>query len=208
MRAAKKTDQRKNEQILAALADVLAEDGGDTTVEAVAKKASVSKQTIYNYYGGKEELLRAYFAAMRASIAGPLSRERSGENFEARLAEYFLGVIEGYVNEKMSRASRGALALACHYPDLLEDVLSRRPDTVRGALAAFLEREAEGADLCIPDPHEAADVALGMVTNALVYHAMLGRPVDLSGDRAEARARTCARLFVRAYRKEPQNGPH
>jgi len=208
MRPAKKSEQRKNILILAALTDVLAEEGPDITVEAVARRAGVSKQTIYNYYGGKERLIGAYFAAMREAIAGPLSPLMQDRSFEDRLGDYFLGIINGYTNEKMSRASRAALAIAYRYPELAEDVLSTRPETVRGGLSAFLAREGDAAGLSIPDPGEAADVALGMVSNGLVFHAMLGRPMDLSGVRAELRARTCARLFVRAYAKDPPAAPH
>ena len=57
-RVAGQIDLSKNEAILDAAIDVLGERGITAPMEAIARRACVSKQTIYNHYGSKAELVR------------------------------------------------------------------------------------------------------------------------------------------------------
>jgi TetR/AcrR family transcriptional repressor of mexJK operon len=52
-------DLAKTEAILDAASEVLGERGLAAPMEAIARRAGVSKQTVYNHYGSKAELIRA-----------------------------------------------------------------------------------------------------------------------------------------------------
>ena len=58
-RALGQIDARKSEAIITAAFAVLAERGLSAPLEEVARRANVSKQTVYNHYGSKAQLLQA-----------------------------------------------------------------------------------------------------------------------------------------------------
>ena len=80
-RAAGQIDRAKNEAILDAASDVIFERGLGAPLDEVARRAGVSKQTIYNHYGSKGDLVRALIErrieehlARRSSCRAPRRR--------------------------------------------------------------------------------------------------------------------------------------
>jgi AcrR family transcriptional regulator len=71
-RLAGQIDLSKNEAILDAAIEVLAARGIKAPMEAIARRASVSKQTIYNHYGSKAELVRALALRRVHEMTAPL----------------------------------------------------------------------------------------------------------------------------------------
>ena len=72
-------------KILDAAADVLAERGLGASIAAIASRAGVSKQTIYNQFGCKAELIHALVARRVASITAPLRVPGAAEHPEETL---------------------------------------------------------------------------------------------------------------------------
>lgn len=74
-RVAGQIDVAKTEAILDAAVEVIGQRGLGAPMEAIAKRAGVSKQTVYNHYGSKAELVRALMgrrvAAITARCASP-----------------------------------------------------------------------------------------------------------------------------------------
>ena len=58
-RAPGQIDRAKNEAILDAAAEILSEKGLSAPMALIARRANVSKQTIYNHYGAKMDLIQA-----------------------------------------------------------------------------------------------------------------------------------------------------
>src|SRR6185503_1171575 len=71
-RLAGQIDVAKNEAILDAALEVLAERGAAASMEEIARRAGVSKQTIYNHYGSKADLVRAMCARRVSEMTAPL----------------------------------------------------------------------------------------------------------------------------------------
>jgi TetR/AcrR family transcriptional repressor of mexJK operon len=71
-RVAGQIDVAKTEAILDAAVEVIGQRGLGAPMEAIAKRAGVSKQTVYNHYGSKAELVRALMARRVAVITAPL----------------------------------------------------------------------------------------------------------------------------------------
>jgi TetR/AcrR family transcriptional regulator, mexJK operon transcriptional repressor len=81
-------DTAKTEAILDAAAEVLAERGLAAPIEEIARRAGVSKQTIYNRYGAKTELVRALVERRVDSITAPLRDPGAEDHPEQTLAAY------------------------------------------------------------------------------------------------------------------------
>ena len=70
-RALGQVDERKGEAILDAARDVFAEKGPAATMEEIARRAGVSKQTLYNRFGSKLEIGRALAARRSEAVTAP-----------------------------------------------------------------------------------------------------------------------------------------
>src|ERR1700677_3535783 len=87
-RAAGQIDRVKNEAILDAASDVIFERGLSAPLDEIARRAGVSKQTIYNHYGSKGELKRALIERRSQSITAPLDMPDAGAHPQESLAAY------------------------------------------------------------------------------------------------------------------------
>ena len=63
-------DETKTEAILEAARTLFSEQGGGVSMEAIAKRAGVSRQTLYNRFPSKVEIGRA-LASRRRLSPGP-----------------------------------------------------------------------------------------------------------------------------------------
>ena len=81
----------RRDQILDAAREVIGESGYDrSSVDQIAKRAGLSRSTIYEYFSSKEEILQSSFAAHREELAQDLERriDRSS-GLEAQLTVFF-----------------------------------------------------------------------------------------------------------------------
>ncbi|MDX2233133.1 MAG: TetR/AcrR family transcriptional regulator [Hyphomonadaceae bacterium] len=198
-RQAGQIDQRKSEGILDAAAEAFAARGLEAPMEEIARRAGVSKQTIYNHYGSKDELLRALFDRRREAVIEPLGPLHDDEPLQDRIAAYVQGMLTAYVSEGYLGIMRSAVVASVTRAEVGRMVYDTGPRIGRARTAAFLAREAAAGRLAIPDADEAADVLFGMAVGATFLRVMLDVPVERRPEHIAARARDCAYRFVRAY---------
>jgi TetR/AcrR family transcriptional repressor of mexJK operon len=191
-------DLSKTEAILDAASEVLAERGLAAPIEEIARRAGVSKQTIYNRYGGKIELVRALVEKRVDSITSPLRSPGAEEHPEETLTAYarsLLQVIErgGYSLMRLTIQSAGEL------PELAREVYANGPMRSRAQLAEFLELENRAGRMKVEDPMQAAEFFGGMVMANRQIQALLRLPTGLTDEEIERLAGEAARVFMRAY---------
>jgi AcrR family transcriptional regulator len=87
-RIAGQIDRTKYEAILEAASDVIFERGLSAPLDEIARRAGVSKQTIYNHYGSKVDLMRALIERRARSITDPLDVPGAEAFPERALAAY------------------------------------------------------------------------------------------------------------------------
>jgi AcrR family transcriptional regulator len=81
----------RRDQILEAATEVISENGYDqSSVDQIAKRAGLSRSTVYEYFASKGEILRGCFAATREVLAEELERriDRTA-SLEAQLTAFF-----------------------------------------------------------------------------------------------------------------------
>jgi AcrR family transcriptional regulator len=65
----------RSEQILNAAQEVISENGYDqSSVDQIAKRAGLSRSTVYEYFASKEEILKGCFASQREQLTEELAR--------------------------------------------------------------------------------------------------------------------------------------
>ena len=196
-RALGQIDPRKTQAILDAAAEVLAERGFPAPIEEVARRAGVSKQTIYNHYGSKTELVRTLVDRRRSLLTATIDTAPAGQATEVTLTAYATAIIEVIMSPASLQLTRMAITTASEMPDLARAVYEAGAKASNADLAAFLARRPE---LDISDPEQAADVFMGMAMGRLQTRLLLGVE-GFSADEIRARASEAVAKFVRAYRR-------
>ncbi len=198
-RVAGRIDAAKNEAILDAALELLGERGFDVSLEEIARRAGVSKQTIYNHFGPKTEVVRALAARRAASIAAPLGAAQAAEPPERTLAAYGVALLEGVLSDRSLGIMRFAIASASTTPELAEAICQAGVRGSRAHLADFLALEDAAGRLRVPDPAAAAEMYAGMVIGSLQTAFLLGARAEIGSDEIAAKATAAAQRFVRAF---------
>lgn len=189
--------------VRAALKVFLAEGYARAGVDAIAAEAGVSKRTIYDYYGGKEQLFLAAVAETRAG------QEQAFEQLLQETLDQVDDVEEALDRfglafaTQISRSSERAAVLRLmiaeigHFPALL----TQQP--ARNALADRLRTLDERGLLVVPDPNEAAEFLGLLVTGPVQNRAWYGA-VAVDQAAIEHLVRAGVRIFLAAYGKQPR----
>ena len=197
----------KGEAIAQAALRLFLRDGYErTSVDAIAAEAGVSKRTIYNRYGDKENLflsvLRDTYTSMMATFR-EIAEKHLGEvsDVQQDLTAFALEVA-GRMTTAPERIALVRLILteAPFFPTLIRGERGEQgPSTMRGNVTAYLARLGEEGRLAITDPSEAADHLVALTINQINTRTMFG-VVPISDAEVERIITAGVAAFVRAYR--------
>lgn len=193
-RAPGQIDLAKTEAILDAAAQVFGERGLAASMEEIARRARVSKQTIYNHYGSKPELIRAIVDRRVSEITAPLLLPEALEHPEDALVAFGRSMLSRGVS-----MLRMTVEAAAEHPDLARAFFEAGPATSRHRLAEFLQIETDNGRLAVDDPALAAEFFAGMVIGAHQISQLLGVFRQLDEAQIDRVAREAAQRFMRAY---------
>lgn len=170
--------ERQQEVLDAALA-LLVEKGEAPTMNAVADRASCSKETLYKWFGGREGLLTATVQRQASQVRGlpvpPDGLER--EALRASLVQFarnWLKTITGETSIALNRLAVGEAGAEGRA--LGRIVLENGPFAMRRRLEPLLEAGREAGLLDFPDTQEAFRVFFGLVVRDTQIRLLLGEP--------------------------------
>ncbi len=194
----------KRAAIVRAALEVFVREGyARASVGAIAASAGVSKRTIYDYYGDKEQLflstLQETKDAQTAAFHKLLDRTLGQvDDIEAALT-LFGREFATQIARSAERAAvmRLMIAEASHFPTLLERTLTN--NSVQRALADRLAELAEQGVLDVPDPMEAAEF-LGLLVTGRVNNRSWYGAVQLDDAEIAQLVAGGVQIFLRAYR--------
>ncbi|MBP7817346.1 MAG: TetR/AcrR family transcriptional regulator [Phenylobacterium sp.] len=198
-RVAGQIDLAKGEAILDAAVEVLGERGLGASMEEVARRAGVSRQTIYNHYGSKAELIRALVDRRVADITAPLEMPGADEHPEEALADFARTMLQAIISPRSTAMMRLYIQGAAEAPDVARAVFEAGPKASRARLAAFLARETADGRLSVDNPAMAAEFFGGMVVGTYQLADLLGVDRELTDAQIDAIAIEASRRFMRAY---------
>lgn len=198
-RAAGQIDRAKNEAILDAAAEILSERGLSAPMAMIAKRASVSKQTIYNHYGAKLDLIQALVQRRVQTLTAPLIEPGAEENPEDALASFAGIVIRMLSFRKGHGIMRLSVQSSIDMPNLSREIFELGPHATLGRLAAFMQAEMDAGRMEVGDPREAAEMFAGMAAGHKQIAAIMGCPIQMDEDSIDQLARRIAQRFLKAY---------
>lgn len=192
-------DASKTAAILDAAAEVLSVRGVAASMDEIARRAQVSKQTIYNHYGSKTELVRALCAQRVEEMTAGLESPEAALNPEEALASFGARLLRGLAQLRSAAFMRMAMTSVAVMPEIAQAFYEAGPKASRARLADFLRLETLAGRLACPDALEAAEFFAGMVIGSYQSAALLGVERGLDDAKIEALGREAARRFLRAY---------
>lgn len=198
-RAPGQIDLTKNEAILDAAVEVFAERGVAASMEDIARRARVSKQTVYNHYGSKADLMRAVTERRVHEITAPLGTPGAVECPAEALAGFGRIMLRSLLTPRSAAFMRMAMVGALDTPDVASAIYEAGPRTSRLRLAEFLRLETEAGRLACPDPLQAAEFFAGMCIGSYQTANLLGVDTGLDEARIDRIATEAAARFLKAY---------
>lgn len=193
-RVAGQVDEAKTEAILEAALALFTEKGGLASMEEIARRAGVSRQTLYNRFPSKVEIGRALAARRSDAISAPL---RTGGDPEAVLTAMAAGMLRKICGSEPGGSMRGVVLMSPHAPEMAQAIYEAGPAEGLRRLAAWLLEQDRAGRLTVPDPAAAAEMFAGMVLGHGHLRGVLGLPHPVFD--LDARARETARRFLRAF---------
>lgn len=198
-RIAGQIDQAKTEAILDAAVEVFTERGFTAPMEEIARRACVSKQTIYNHYGGKAELVRALARRRVHQVTAPLEAADAAENPRDALAGYARILLEAVATPNSLGFMRLAVQSAVEMPEVGRAMYEAGPKASAERLAEFLAQEDRAGRLEAPDPLLAAEIFRGMAIGSLQIAGLLGLARELTPQEIGRISEEAADRFMKAY---------
>ncbi|MGV7185308.1 TetR/AcrR family transcriptional regulator [Xanthomonas axonopodis] len=148
-------------RIHAAVHALLAERGMRLSMDAVAERAGCSKQTLYSYYGCKENLLRDVLQDHVRLAAGPLGTV-SGD-LHADLLAFALAHLDRLNNPDVLQTCRLVEAQSHRFPDQSQQIFHDGVVGMQQRLAHRFEQAIDAGQLRHDDPHFMAELLLSMI---------------------------------------------
>ncbi len=196
-------DDRKSkaEVILeAARALFLSRGYGVTSMDALARRAGVSKATIYAHFADKEALFAALVSGECARLRGEIAALSASAVPVAealpRLAAQFLGLL---MSPWALAIHRVVVAETPRFPELGRAFYQLGPAVMKARLELYLREAAARGELRLPDPTLATSQLMGMIRGDLQLRCLLDPANPPSPAEIERQADAAARTFLAAY---------
>lgn len=190
---------RARARIMDAAAELFRLQGYEASMDAIATAADVSKQTLYNQFGSKEELFKSIItaraAALRAPLAGPASHRHPREVLADVARQYYA---LAFTPESLG-FMRTIIAAGQRFPEIGMDFYEVGPKQTLEMLSEWMAREDRLGRLDTGDPKLAAEHFLSLILGHIQIKGLLGMDVHISEAEMDRRARFCADAFMRAF---------
>ncbi|MCF6388339.1 TetR/AcrR family transcriptional regulator [Mycobacterium sp. MBM] len=185
-RRGRRRSEESRRAILAAAFDLVAAEGQDFTIEAIAARAGVSKQTIYRWWPTKGDIL---LESLAAQADAQISVSDHG-SYQEDLLQFLSQTFKLLRPQGVRSALRSLMAEAQQNPDLLlrfrQGFLERR----RAALLQIISRAESRGDL----PTEVGGELVGDIVFGVIWYRMLATQQLLSSVEARSLANLLASM--------------
>ena len=174
-------------------------EGYQVSMERVAARAGVAKQTIYNYFQSKDELFSA--AASLTSSAISVTLDGRTDDIRAALLGFAATFRDKALSNEglsMSRVLTGAMP---RMPALALAYFVNGPAKTVNRLAEFLGRAMQEGRLRQDDPEVAAEMLLSMLAWFEHFRRLCGADVPVVEE--ERRVMQIVDCFLRAFAPSP-----
>ena len=193
----------KRRAITQAALNVFLAEGFDASVDRIASVAGVSKVTVYNHFGSKEDLFReVIYAQLDDALAGASSLVKSRLIATVDLKADLIAICQAWVAGLSSPEMIGLRNLVAgesrRFPDLGATWMERGPERLHAVIGYALRELVDRKLLMIPDIELAVLQLSGLVLSPHQVYGAFGQRLD--ADLTRRLAESGVEMFLAHYR--------
>lgn len=152
----------RDHRVFDAVRELLARQGMQLSMEAVAQQAGCSKQTLYSRYGNKQELMRRVLERHICRATSAL-RGLRGDDLRGSLLQFATDYLEHFNQPHVAQACRLIGADAAQFPDEARQLYRDGAGALTTHLAEWIETASMRGQLRHDDPHFMAELLISMI---------------------------------------------
>jgi TetR/AcrR family transcriptional repressor of mexJK operon len=169
--------QETRQRVLEAACEAFREEGYQVSIDRIAARAQVARQTLYNHFPSKEALFEEVVHHAIQSILVTLDGETE---VRATLLAFGNAYREKLLSPEGLALFRTMTAEAPRFPELAKQFFRQGPLTTRKRLAAYLARVMETGALRKDDPDFAAEMLTAMLADFDRLRGLINLQTDLA----------------------------
>ncbi|HKS93194.1 MAG TPA: TetR/AcrR family transcriptional regulator [Gammaproteobacteria bacterium] len=188
----------KRETILEAARKLFLEVGfGAASMDAIADAAKVSKQTVYNHFGSKEELFAAMVRETCDTMTLAFAEAAKDGNPEKTLRSIARRFMDMVFDEDKLALHRTLMAEVSRFPELGRSFYQSGPAVIRQFLADYFKEQNRRGTLKVDNPQVTAEQFISMVTSCRLRSELGVEPVP-NAEVREQHINNAVSLIMRA----------
>lgn len=185
------------ERIIEAASQLFRESGYDVPMDAIAQAANVSKQSLYNHFGSKDDLFRSIISLRAQALRAPLLEADAMRPPREVLLEFARQYHALALSARGTGFIRMMVSASQRFPGIGSDLYAVGPGPTLEALAAWIARQHDRGSLVAPQPRLAAEHFVSMLYGPVLLKGLLGVEDPSGGIDPDARAAFCVEVFMR-----------
>jgi TetR/AcrR family transcriptional regulator, mexJK operon transcriptional repressor len=175
--------ERSRRAIVAAARETFVKHGYDAGMDLIAEAAGVSKVTIYNHFGSKEQLFtdvisEAFEEALGGTADLTLSSVSGADDFREALTVTARAWIAGITRPDVADLRLLIVGVSRRFPELAEKWLGGSPRRFAPVIAETLRQLTSRGDLDVPDPDLAVIQFYALTVYPHIVRSMFGIGLD------------------------------
>ncbi|WP_324780655.1 TetR/AcrR family transcriptional regulator [Thiobacillus sedimenti] len=190
------TPHGTRQRLLEAACEAFREEGYQVSIDRIAARAQVARQTLYNHFHSKDEL---FGEVVRHSVQSVLVTLEGDGDLRATL----LAFGDAYRTRLLSPTGlaifRTMVAEAPRFPDLARQFFRQGPQATRKRLAHYLAQAMASGRLRRDDPDFAAEMLTAMLLDLDRLRGLIDLQTDFLDPAKTARVVDC---FLRTFAPE------
>ncbi|MHB2210059.1 TetR/AcrR family transcriptional regulator C-terminal domain-containing protein [Methylobacterium sp. CM6257] len=201
----------RQQAVLDAVLGLMVEDGEQLTMDAVARRASCSKETLYKWFGDRDGLLTATvrWQASRVHAGHDAAQVLDGATLRERLQDFAVTWLEVITGPTSVALNRIAIAHAgSRKSNLGGIVLANGRFAIGERVKPVLEAGRAAGLLTFADSETAFRTFFGLVGRDIQIRLLLGETLDLDGAEIRRDAGRAVEQFLALYGQAKPDPKH
>lgn len=193
-------DQAKVTALLDAARDLFLAKGIDVTLEEIARRAEVSKATIYSRVANKEELIEAVIRRESdLTITDDEFRQAESQSIKEALIAFGTRYLKFINGRELHGWDRLIASASTMHPELPRKFFDAGPGRGQKMLTNIIAKASSKGELSGLDPETAADDLTGLWLGFVNLEIKLGAREPLTDDEISQKVSRGVNLFLKIY---------
>ena len=193
-----KRQQKHTKIIGAALAEFAEQGYSGTSLDQIAKRAGVSKPTLYQYIGNKEALFQAVLSGSKQELLQPLT-DGSNADMISALWDFSWHYAQFVLRPDMLSLARLIIGEAQRLPDIAASYQQEGPHLARQGIIDYLSAQASKGLLDIQDTVMAAESLWSLILSASREHLLHYALEKPDAEQIERHIRHGLSVFIKVF---------